>query len=50
MLIQGVPIHGICLFKDVIETAVRELAERTNNAHSFVAYLYKHSAHSERTY
>ena len=26
-------------FEDVIKAAVRELAERTNNAHSFKAYL-----------
>ena len=46
-LIQGVLINGMCLFADEIKTAVRELAERTFNGHSFEAYLYNYSAFSK---
>ena len=34
-LIQGILINEICTFKDVIETAVRELAERTKITHTY---------------
>ena len=34
-------------FEDEIKTAVRELAERTSNGHSFEAYLYNYSAFSK---
>ena len=34
-------------FEDGIKTAVRELAERTPNGHSFEAYLYNYSAFSK---
>ena len=34
MPIRSALINGICLFEDVIETAVRELAERTKITHT----------------
>ena len=37
----------MCLFADDIKTAVRELAERTFDEHSFEAYLYNYSAFSQ---
>ena len=37
----------MCLFTDEIKTAVRELAERTFDEHSFEAYLYNYSALSQ---
>ena len=37
----------MCDFEDGIKTAVRELAERTPNGHSFEAYLYNYSAFSK---
>ena len=37
----------MCQFADEIKTAVRELAERTFDEHSFEAYLYNYSALSQ---
>ena len=37
----------MCDFEDEIKTAVRELAERTFNGHSFEAFLYYYSARSQ---
>ena len=46
-LVRRLLVHGMCLFEDEIKTAVRELAERTSNGHSFEAYLYNYSAFSQ---
>ena len=40
MLIWSVLIHAMCLFKDGIETAVRELAERTKRTHTYSGCTY----------
>ncbi len=37
----------MCLFTDEIKTAVRELAERTFDEHSFEAYLLTECAYSQ---
>jgi len=37
----------MCQFADEMKTAVRELAERTSNGHSFEAYLYTICANSQ---
>jgi len=45
--IRRLLIHEICSFKDEMKTAVRELAERTSNEHSFEAYLLTECANSK---
>ncbi len=46
-LIRRLLINEMCLFADEIKTAVRELAERTSNEHSFEAYLLTECAYSK---
>ena len=47
MLIRSALIPQLCPFKDAIETAVRELAERTKiNIHLFKVYLLTEFAYS----
>ena len=35
VLVPGVLIHEICTFKDLMKTAVRELAERTKTTYTY---------------
>ncbi len=46
-LIRSLLVHGMCDFEDEIKTAVRELAERTFDEHSFKAYLLTVCAYSK---
>ena len=46
-LIRSLLVHGICNFEDEVKTAVRELAERTSNGHSFEAYLLTERVNSQ---
>ena len=46
-LVRSLLVNGMCDFEDEVKTAVRELAERTFDEHSFKVFLYNYSAFSK---